>query len=43
VSDFMLFIAIFAIISIAAARPEDIGAWVAKVEHGYIAAKEAAQ
>ena len=42
-SDFLLFIAIFAIISIAAARPEDIGAWVANVEHGYTAAKEAAQ
>jgi len=43
VSDFLSVLAIFAIISIAAARPEDIGAWVAKVEHGYTAAKEAAQ
>jgi len=43
VSEFLSVLVVFAIISIAAARPEDIGAWIAKVEHGYIAAKEAAQ
>jgi len=40
---FLLVLVVFAIISAAAARPEDIGAWVAKVEQGYTAAKEAAQ